>query len=68
MTHPQGIFKGAPSSSRVISFLNKVDILNGIAKAKGIAQKIVKKKHPQIERIILGQLKSEFPIVEVIFP
>jgi probable selenium-dependent hydroxylase accessory protein YqeC len=68
MTHPQGIFKGAPSSSRVISFLNKVDILNGIAKAKGMAQKIVQKKNPQIERIILGQLKSEFPVVEVIFP
>jgi probable selenium-dependent hydroxylase accessory protein YqeC len=68
MTHPEGIFKGAPSSSRVISFLNKVDILNGVAKAKGMAQKIIQKKHPQIERVILGQLKSEFPIVEVIFP
>ena len=68
MTHPEGIFKGAPSSSRVIAFLNKVDIPNGVIKAKGIAQKIIKRKQPQIERVVLGQLKSESPVVEVIFP
>jgi probable selenium-dependent hydroxylase accessory protein YqeC len=68
MTHPEGIFKGAPSSSRVVAFLNKVDIPNGITKAKSIAQKIFEKKHRQIERIVLGQLKNEPPVAEVIFP
>ncbi len=67
-THPEGIFKGTPSWSRVVVFLNKVDILNGIAKAKGIAHKILDKKHKQIERIVLGQLKCEPPVAEVIFP
>ena len=68
MTHPQGIFKGTPSSSRVVSFLNKVDIPNGVAKAKTIAQKIIEKKHRQIERVVLGQLKNDLPVAEVIFP
>jgi len=68
MTHPEGIFKGASSSSRVVAFLNKVDIPNGITKAKSIAQKIFEKKHRQIERIVLGQLKNEPPVAEVIFP
>ncbi len=68
MTHPEGIFKGAPSSSRVIAFLNKVDIPNGVVKAKSIGQKIFEKKHRQIERIVLGQLKNEPPVAEVIFP
>jgi probable selenium-dependent hydroxylase accessory protein YqeC len=68
MTHPKGIFKGAPSSSKVVGFLNKVDIPNGITKAKGIAQKIIQIRHPQMERVVLGQLKSESPVVEVIFP
>jgi probable selenium-dependent hydroxylase accessory protein YqeC len=68
MTHPEGIFKGTPSSSRVIAFLNKVDIPNGVVKAKSIGQKIFEKKHPQIERIVLGQLKNEPPVAEVIFP
>jgi probable selenium-dependent hydroxylase accessory protein YqeC len=68
VTHPEGIFKGTLSSSRVIAFLNKVDIPNGVAKAKSIAQKILNKKHQQIERIVLGQLRSEPPVAEVIFP
>ena len=68
MTHSEGIFKGTPASSRVVAFLNKVDIPNGVAKAKRIAQKILEKKHPQIERVVLGQLKNEPPVAEVIFP
>lgn len=68
MTHVEGIFKGAPSSSRVIAFLNKVDIPDGVRKAKGIARKIFERKHPQIERVVLGQLKNEPPVAEVIFP
>ena len=68
MIHPEGIFKGAPPSSRVVAFLNKVDLPDGVAKAKNIAKKVLDKKHQKIERIILGQLKSEPPVVEVIFP
>jgi len=66
--HPEGLFKGAPSSSRVVVFLNKVDIPKGVARAKGIARKIFEKKHRQIERVVLGQLKNEPPVAEVIFP
>jgi len=68
MTHAEGIFKGAPSSSRVITFLNKVDIPDGVTKARGIAKKIFEKKHHQIERVVLGQLRSESSVAEVIFP
>jgi probable selenium-dependent hydroxylase accessory protein YqeC len=68
MTHPEGLLKGTPSLSRVVSFLNKVDIPNGVVKARGVAQKIIEKKHRQIERVVLGQLKNERPVAEVIFP
>ena len=68
MTHPEGISKGAPSSSRVIAFLNKVDIPDGVTKAKRIAQKIFERKHHPIERVVLGQLRNEPPVAEVIFP
>jgi probable selenium-dependent hydroxylase accessory protein YqeC len=67
MTHSEGIFKGAPSLSRVIAFLNKVDIPDGIVKAKRVAKKILDRKNSQIERVVLGQLKNEPPVVEVIF-
>jgi probable selenium-dependent hydroxylase accessory protein YqeC len=68
VTHPQGIFKGTPSCSRVIVFLNKVDISEGLQKAKRIAEKILEKKNRQIERVVLGQLKGNPPVVEVMFP
>jgi len=68
VTHPEGIFKGTPSSTRVVAFLNKVDLSNGVVKAKNIAHKILERKHKQIERVVLGQLKSEPPVAEVIFP
>jgi probable selenium-dependent hydroxylase accessory protein YqeC len=66
--HPEGIFKGAPSPARVVAFLNKVDLPNGVAKAERIADKILDKNRRQIERIILGQLKREPPVVQVIYP
>jgi probable selenium-dependent hydroxylase accessory protein YqeC len=68
VNHPEGVFKGTPSRSRAVAFLNKVDIPNGVGKARRIAGKILEKKHKQIERIVLGQLKGEPPVVEVIFP
>jgi probable selenium-dependent hydroxylase accessory protein YqeC len=68
LTHPQGIFKGTPSFSRVIVFLNKVDISEGVQKAERIAEKILEKKNRQIERVVLGQLKKDPPVVEVMFP
>jgi probable selenium-dependent hydroxylase accessory protein YqeC len=68
MTHPEGICKGTPSSSKVIAFLNKVDIPDGRVKGKGVAEKILERKHPGIERVVLGQLKKDPPVAEVIFP
>jgi probable selenium-dependent hydroxylase accessory protein YqeC len=68
INHPEGIFKGAPPSSRLIAFINKVDVPNGVVRAKDIAQKIIERKHPQIERVVLGQLKSKLPVTGVIFP
>ncbi len=68
VTHPEGIFKGAPTSSRVVAFFNKVDIPNGVIKAKGIAKKVIDRKHPQIERVVLGQLRNEPSVLGVIFP
>ena len=68
MVHPHGIFKGAPHSSRRVAFINKVDVPEGMMRGREIGKEILKKGSPQIERIILGQLKSELPVAEVIFP
>ena len=68
MIHPEGLFKGAPNSSRLAAFLNKVDIPDGLNMAERIARNIFEKKDVKIDRVILGQFKSDPPIVEVVFP
>jgi len=68
MVHPQGIFKGAPPSSRRVTFINKVDVPNGMLWAREIGKEILEKGSPQIERVVLGQLKSELRVAEVMFP
>jgi probable selenium-dependent hydroxylase accessory protein YqeC len=67
MVHPQGIFKGAPHSSRRVAFINKVDVPEGMIWGRAIGEEILKKGFPQIERVVLGQLKSEPPVAEVMF-
>ena len=68
MVHPQGIFKGAPRSSRRVAFINKVDVPEGLIWGREIGKEILKKGSPQIERVILGQLISKLPVAEVMFP
>jgi probable selenium-dependent hydroxylase accessory protein YqeC len=67
MVHPQGIFKGAPHSSRRVAFINKVDVPEGMMWGREIGKEILEKGSPQIERVILGRLKSELPVAGVMF-
>lgn len=67
ITHPDGIFKGAPISAPVVVFLNKVDVHDGRKRAEKIAKKILDRRHRQIERVLLGQLRRDPPVVEVLF-
>jgi probable selenium-dependent hydroxylase accessory protein YqeC len=64
---PQGIFKGTPHSSRRVVFINKVDVPEGLKWGREIGKEIFKKGSPAIERVILGRLKSEPPVAEVMF-
>jgi probable selenium-dependent hydroxylase accessory protein YqeC len=68
MVHPQGIFKGTPHSSRRVAFINKVDVSMGMMWGREIGKEVLKKGCPQIEKVVLGQLKSEPPVAEVMFP
>jgi probable selenium-dependent hydroxylase accessory protein YqeC len=63
ITHPEGIIKGTPAAARVIPFINKVDIDGGLEKAGELAAEILKVRHPQIKRVILGQAKD--PLVKL---
>src|SRR4030042_471832 len=66
ITHHQGIIKGSPERARIVPFINKVDLDKGLSKGRGLAHKILAMRHPQIERVVLGQAQLPEPVVEVI--
>ncbi|MBA7483128.1 hypothetical protein ES707_18639 [subsurface metagenome] len=66
MTHTEGIIKGSPAHARITPLINKMDLAQGLATAENLASKILERRHPQIERVVLGQVQFPEPVVEVI--
>jgi len=66
ITHDQGIIKGSPDQARIVPFINKVDLDEGLSKGRDLAGKILAMRHPQIEQVVLGQAQSTEPVIEVI--
>ncbi len=64
--HPEGIFKGTPSSSRRVAFINKMDLPEGIGWGREIAGEILRKGSREIERVVLGQVQGEPPVLGVL--
>jgi probable selenium-dependent hydroxylase accessory protein YqeC len=61
-----GMTRGSPPTARIIPFINKVEITGGLEKGRQVARAVLKRGHPQIERVILGQVKYADPVLEVI--
>lgn len=67
VTLPQGMAKGSPPAARIVPFVNKVDLPDGIMKGREVARAILAKGHRQIDRIVLGQVEKADKVREVIF-
>ncbi len=59
------IIKPRPEASRVILFINKVDLPGGLEKARGLAAHLLETEETKFERIVLGQAQYS-PVVEEI--
>jgi len=66
VVHPQGLVKGCPPNARIIPFLNKADLDNGIVNGRKLAYKILAKNHPNIEQVVSGHIKLPEPVAEII--
>lgn len=66
ITHSEGITKGSPANARIIPVINKVDLAKDSTEAEALAYKILGAGHPRIERVVLGQLQSAKPVVDII--
>ncbi len=58
LTHPDGIFMGAPVSSRVVVFLNKVDVFHGKERGRRIAQRVLDQRHRTDREDCFGTIKK----------
>ncbi len=67
VTCPGGIPKGAPTAARIVPFINKIDLKDGLQKGRSVAQAILAEKHPQIPYVILGQARYTDPVVEMLY-
>jgi probable selenium-dependent hydroxylase accessory protein YqeC len=65
--HPSGIARGTPAHARIIPFINKVDLTLDLLPARDLASRILAARHPQIDRIVLGQARLNPPVGEVIY-
>jgi len=65
LTHPEGIIKGSPAHARIIPIINKMDLAQSLNTAENLASNILESGHPQIERVVLGQVQSERSVIEV---
>ncbi|MDP2719150.1 MAG: selenium cofactor biosynthesis protein YqeC [Dehalococcoidia bacterium] len=66
ITHPLGLTRGSPSEARIIPFINKMDLDPGFVRGRELAEAVISRGHPRIERVILGRLQSSSPVVEII--
>ncbi len=66
ITHLQGITKRSPAHARIVPLINKLDIIRDLSAAEDIAGKILGKGHPQIKRVVLGQVHGIEPVVRII--
>ena len=66
MTHKSGVIYGSPANARIIPFINKVDLDGRLPGARELAIRILEKRHPQIDRVILGQAKFQPQVLEVL--
>jgi probable selenium-dependent hydroxylase accessory protein YqeC len=65
IVHSQGLCKGVPSGARIIPLINKVETTEELNGARDIAQEVLEDGH-DIERVVLGRLFFNHPIVEII--
>lgn len=66
ITHKEGIIKGSPAHARIIPLINRMDLVKDTSEAEGLAHGILDSRHPQIERVILGQVQSAEPVIEIL--
>jgi len=65
LVHEKGIFKNAPAAAARIAFCNQADVRPNLAAGRHIARALIEKKRTGLNRVIIGQVLFNPPIIEV---
>ena len=66
ITHPRGLIKNVPATSRIVPLLNKVETPEGLVAGRAVAQEVLEQANRRLERVVLGRLFFCHPVLEVI--
>lgn len=66
VVHDNGLAKGSPATARIIAFINKVELGEGLDNALSLAREIMARGYPRIERVVLGSLVSARPVAGIL--
>jgi len=58
ISHPRGLFKGAPDKAKRIVFLNKSDLLSDYSAAERLARMILQEASGRISKVVIGSVKT----------
>jgi probable selenium-dependent hydroxylase accessory protein YqeC len=65
LIHDRGITKNAPETARIIPFINKLDIPDGLFHGRNLAHEIIAQGNPRIKKVVLGQVALPEHIIEI---
>jgi probable selenium-dependent hydroxylase accessory protein YqeC len=55
-----------PENARVVPFLNKVDLPDGVEKGKNLARVLMEAVSPRVEKVVLGNAQGQNTVAEII--
>jgi probable selenium-dependent hydroxylase accessory protein YqeC len=58
--------KNMPENARVVPFLNKVDLPNGVEKGRNLARVLIRAVSPRVEKVVLGHAQGPNPFAEIV--
>jgi len=58
LSHPQGVIKGSPAASRIMVFINKVELLEDLSRARRLAERVLLEGAPRTGGVVLGSARS----------
>jgi probable selenium-dependent hydroxylase accessory protein YqeC len=65
LVHKKGIFKNAPSKVVRIAYFNQADVPGNRSAGQRIVRLLAKKRNTGLKRVVIGQTRADFPVLDI---